>query len=75
MILEVKTGHIHTFDGERHDIHGGAWLSPEAFLASRAEVEQARQREAASAIPLVLGAALFGFAVGAAVGWWAANDD
>jgi len=74
-ILEVKSGQVETFDGERHQVQGGAWLSPEAVVASHTELEQLRRREAASVMPLVLGAAAIGLAAGIWLGWWARDDD
>lgn len=74
-ILEVKSGTVETFDGARHDVQGGAWLSPEAYLASHTELEQLRRREAASATPLLVAAALVGLAAGAWLGWWAHADE
>lgn len=68
-LLEVATGTVKTPDGELHQIHGGAYLTPEAFLHTQAELEKLRQAQADAAasklIPaLVLGAGVFGLALG-----------
>jgi hypothetical protein len=67
-LLEVKKAVLHTFDGEAHEVEGGAYLSPEAYLRTNAELEQLRVRreaEASAAVPmLVVGAALLGLAAG-----------
>lgn len=66
-LLEVKKGVLHTFDGEPHDVEGGAYLSPEAYLRTLAELDKLRQRHVESSIAtplLVLGAALLGVAAG-----------
>lgn len=65
-LIEVATGVVHTPDGEAIEVQGGAYLSPEVYLATHAELEAFRQREVASAVPLLVGAAL----VGAAFGYW-----
>lgn len=68
-LLEVKTGVLHTFDGETHEVQGGAYLSPEGYLTTHAELEHMRAQRRAEAesnlVPVVVvGAALLGFAAG-----------
>jgi hypothetical protein len=67
-LLEVNKGVVNTFDGAAHEVEGGAYLSPEAYLRMNAELEQLRKRreaEASSTVPmLVVGAALLGLAAG-----------
>jgi hypothetical protein len=75
-LLEVKSGVVVTFDGEQHEVHGGAYLSPEGYLAANAELEQLRQREA-EGVPgvVLLGAALLGLAAGYWLGRRGGADD
>lgn len=67
-LLEVKSGVLHTYDGEAHEVHGGAYLSPEGFLATSAELDRLRAHHADShsnqGVVIVLGAALLGLAAG-----------
>lgn len=67
-VLEVKSGKLETFDGESHEVHGGAYLSPEGFLATSAELDRLRahHREfhSSKGPVLLLGAALLGLAAG-----------
>lgn len=68
-LLEVATGTVKTPDGEQHQVHGGAYLTPEAFLHTQAELEKLRQAQADAAasrlLPtLVIGAGVFGLALG-----------
>jgi hypothetical protein len=67
-LLEVKSGVLHTFDGETHEVQGGAYLTPEGFLATSAELDRLRAHYAESqsnrGVVLVLGAALLGLAAG-----------
>lgn len=66
-LLEVKKGVLHTFDGEPHEVEGGAYLSPEAYLRTQGELEKLRQRHVESSVVtpvLVLGAVLLGVAAG-----------
>ncbi|MDP1829272.1 MAG: hypothetical protein Q8L48_38765 [Archangium sp.] len=65
--LEVKKGLVHTWDGEPHEVEGGAYLSPEAYLRTNAELEKLRQQhvESSALMPaLVFGAGLLGLAAG-----------
>ena len=59
---------VHTPDGEAHEVHGGAYLSPEVYLATNAELTSLREREVASTVPLLLGAALIGLTIGFLIG-------
>ncbi len=76
-IVEVRDAQVSTFDGETLQVHGGAYLSPEAWLATEAELTRLREKkkeleEKSLLVPsLVVGAAL----VGAAIGWWLGRDD
>ena len=66
-LLEVKTGVLHSYDGEPHEVEGGAYLSPEAYLRTSNELDKLRQREVESSLTmpaLVFGAALLGLAAG-----------
>jgi len=67
-LLEVKSAVVHTWDGDAVEVHGGAYLPPEAFLTANAELERLRERAAertnAMGVSLVLGGALLGFALG-----------
>lgn len=71
-LLEVKSGVVRTWDGESLEVQGGAYLSPEAYLSSTAELERLRRLDAERdrLVPaLVVSAAL----LGAAVGYWFAR--
>ena len=67
-VFEVKKGVLHSYDGEPHEVEGGAYLSPEVYLATAAELEKLRQRQlldSSSLIAtLVCGSALLGLAAG-----------
>ncbi|MEW5738796.1 MAG: hypothetical protein AB1938_07705 [Myxococcota bacterium] len=67
-LLEVKDGVLNTFDGESHEVHGGAYLSPEGYLVTSAELERLRQHRAEHEkekwTAIILGATLLGFAAG-----------
>lgn len=71
-IVEVKNGVLSTFEDEQVEVKGGAYLSPEAWLSTEAELERLRASTAALEersllVPsLLAGAAL----LGAAVGFW-----
>ena len=74
-IVEVKSGVLSTFEEEQLEVHGGAYLSPEAWLTTEAELQRLRAKTAeletqSLLVPsLVLGAAL----VGVALGFWVAR--
>lgn len=69
-VVEVDRATVTTWDGESLEVHGGAWLSPEAVLRTTGELERLRRRafeqdQVPKVIPaLVLGAGLVGLAVG-----------
>ncbi len=67
-LIEVATGVVHTPDGEAHEVFGGAYLSPEVYLATNAELTSLREREIASTMPLILGAAVVGLTLGFLLG-------
>ncbi len=76
-IVEVKDAVVSTFEGEKLEVQGGAYLSPEAWLSTELELDRLRAQKAdlerkSLLVPtLVMGAALFG----AALGYWYARDD
>ncbi|MFZ5442918.1 MAG: hypothetical protein ACOZQL_23130 [Myxococcota bacterium] len=76
-IVEVKEAVVDTFEGEKLQVHGGAYLSPEAWLTTEAELQRLREKKAeyektSLVVPsLIIGAAL----AGAALGYWLARDD
>ncbi len=74
-LLEVKSGLLHTFDGEAHEVHGGAYLTPEAYLSTHAELTRLRERQAehhTNIVPaLVIGVGLASFALG----YWLGRPD
>ena len=76
-ILEVHRAVVNTFEGEKLEVEGGAYLSPEVWLRTEAELDQLRAKKAeleekSLLVPgLVVGAAV----LGALVGWWLASDD
>ena len=69
-VVEVKQATLSTFEGESFEVHGGAYLSPEAYLTTEAELtrlraKQAQLEERGTLVPsLILGAALMGLAAG-----------
>lgn len=77
-LLEVKSGVLHTWDGEAHEVLGGAYLPPAAYLTTNSELERLRQHRAAHASMqgpvLVLGAALLGLAAGFWLGRRSSDD-
>jgi hypothetical protein len=70
-LIEVATGLLHTPDGEAHEVQGGAYLTPEAYLMTNAELGKLRARDEASLVPVILGAALLGLAAG----YWLGRRD
>lgn len=72
-VLEVSTAVVHTPEGDSVEVQGGAYLSPEAFLTTSAELNRLRERaaETNSVAGLLLGAAL----VGLAAGYWLGRRD
>lgn len=77
-VVEVKSALLQTFDGDSLEVHGGAYLSPEAYLTANAELERLRAQQAENSeksrlVPtLVLGASLLGLAAGY---WFARRSD
>jgi hypothetical protein len=68
-LIEVSTGEVKTPEGESLQIHGGAYLPPDVYLRTNAELARLRQKQAeaaaSNALPMVIvGASLVGFAVG-----------
>ena len=78
-LLEVHTGILHTFDGKPHQVEGGVYLTPEAYLHTTAELERLRQKreaEDSSTVPaLVMGAALVGLLAGFWLGRRGRSED
>jgi hypothetical protein len=73
--VEVKSAVVQTWEGESVEVEGGAYLPPEAFLATSAELDRLRekQQETSNVVPvLMVGAALFGLAAGY---WLGRRDD
>jgi len=73
--VEVKSAVVQTWEGESVEVEGGAYLPPEAFLATSAELDRLReqQQETSNLVPaLLVGAALFGLAAGY---WLGRRDD
>lgn len=76
-IVEVKDAVVSTFEGEKLEVQGGAYLSPDAWLSTELELERLRaqkqelERKSLLVPGLVIGAALFG----AAFGYWFARED
>ena len=69
--LEVASGTVQTPDGQTHQIQGGAWLSPQAYLSTHAELERLRQHKADADASRVLPALVFGAGVaGVLLGYW-----
>jgi hypothetical protein len=76
-LIEVASGTLTTPDGQKHQIQGGAYLTPEAYLQAQGELERLRQAQldaaASKALPtLMIGAGLVGFALGF---WLARSGD
>lgn len=69
-VLEVKSAVVKTFEGEAVEVSGGAYYPPEAVLQTNTELERLRLKSSQldtlpNVLPgLVLGAGLFGFAIG-----------
>jgi len=80
-VVEVKEAVLNTFDGDRLEVHGGAYLSPEAWLTSQAELQRLTERQAqleerSMLVPsLIAGAALLGIAAGFWLGRRSSEDE
>lgn len=78
-VLEVKKGVLHSYDGEPHEVEGGAYLSPEAYLRTAAELEQLRERQLVEngkfITGLIFGSALLGLAAGYWLGRRSDDED
>ena len=73
--VEVKSAVVQTWEGESVEVQGGAYLPPEAFLATSAELHRLReaQHQTSNPVPaLLFGAALCGLAAGY---WLGRRDD
>jgi hypothetical protein len=68
-VVEVKDAVLTDFDGKKVEVSGGVWLSPDEYLRSHHQLEQLKEKHAErerSLVPVLIGAAL----LGAAVGYW-----
>lgn len=78
-LVEVKTGVLSTFEDEQLEVQGGAYLSPEAFLTTEAELTRLRaEKENLEKFSLVVPSLVVAAGlVGAAFGYWFArrSDD
>lgn len=69
-VIEVERALVKTFEGDEVEVHGGVYLSPDAYLASNAELEKLKRHDAqleqrSTLVPaMVVGAALLGVAAG-----------
>ncbi len=69
-VVEVKEAVLNTFDGDRLEVSGGAYLSPEAYLASETQLQrlldgqQKVEQRFALLSGLVVGAGILGFVAG-----------
>ncbi|PZR14381.1 MAG: hypothetical protein DI536_09975 [Archangium gephyra] len=76
-IVEVKDAVVSTYDGDKLEVQGGAYLSPDAWLSTELELSRLRaqkedlERKSYLVPGLIVGAALFG----AAFGYWYARED
>lgn len=76
-VVEVESGTVKTFDGEAIEVHGGAYLPPQAFLRATTELQRLRARvveqdQVGSLVPIV--ACCAGLA-GLALGFWLGRRD
>ncbi len=77
-VIEVERAVVRTFEGDEIEVHGGVYLSPDAYLANAAQFERLTQHDAQRAgrtnvVPtLVVGAALVGLVAGF---WFGHRDD
>lgn len=69
-VFEVKKGLLHSYDGEPHEVEGGAYLSPEAYLTTAAELEQLRRRRLADSTALIIGLVFGSALLGISAGFW-----
>ncbi len=69
-LLEVKKGVLHSYDGEAHEVEGGAYLSPEAYLRTAGELEALRRRRLDESSAMVLGLVFGSALLGLAAGYW-----
>ena len=79
-LIEVSSGVVKTPDGESLQVEGGAYLPPDVYLRTHAELERLRQRQAdaaaSNALPMLLvGASVFGLALGFWLGGRSEDDD
>jgi hypothetical protein len=79
-LMEISSGVVTTPDGASHQIHGGAYLSPEAYLRTHSELGRLRQQQAeaaaSKALPMLLvGASVFGLAIGFWLGTRSVEED
>lgn len=70
IMFEVKKGVLHSYDGEAHEVEGGAYLSPEVYLSTAAELEKLRQRQLLDSTALIAGLVCGSALLGIAAGFW-----
>jgi hypothetical protein len=69
-VLEVKKGVLHSYDGEPHEVEGGAYLSPEAYLRTAAELDKLRQARMVENGRFITGLIFSSALLGLAAGFW-----
>lgn len=69
-LFEVKKGVLHGYDGEAHEVEGGAYLSPEEYLRTAGELDALRRRRLDENNKLLLGMVFGSALVGLAAGYW-----
>lgn len=69
-LFEVKKGVLHSYDGEAHEVEGGAYLSPEAYLRTAGELDSLRRRRLEENNKLLLGMVFGSALLGLAAGYW-----
>jgi len=74
-VFEVKKGVLHTYDGEAHEVEGGAYLSPEAYLRTSGELESLRRRRLEESGTMLLGLVFGSALLGLAAGYWLGRRD
>ena len=79
-LIEVSTAVVKTPEGESLQVSGGAYLPPDVYLRTNAELERLRQKQAdaaaSNALPmLIVGASVFGLAIGFWLGSKSSEED
>ena len=68
MVASFSLRNLDLVEHHAHEVFGGAYLSPEVYLATNAEITSLREREIASTLPLILGAGVIGLTIGYLLG-------